>query len=90
MIEKYRSEYKAICVALVTEKKFTLQAAADKMNVPSSSLSDWVQSEKNTPKSPEQIYNQQLEEDILQLTKENLSLKKRCSFLLTENNGRCK
>ena len=85
MIEKYRAEYKAICVDLVKEKKYTLQAAADKMNVPSSSISDWIQSDKKAPQSPDQIYNQQLEEDILELTKENLSLKKRYAFSLMEN-----
>jgi len=76
MIEKYRAEYKAKCVALVTEKKYTLQAAADKMNVPSSSISDWIQSDKKAVKSSDQIHIQQLEEDVSQLTKENLYLKK--------------
>ena len=72
MTEKYRAEFKAECVALVIEKKYTLQAAANEMEVPSSSISDWVQAAKKS----DQMYIQQLEEDVSQLTKENQYLRK--------------
>jgi transposase-like protein len=72
MTEKYRAEFKAECVALVIEKKYTLQAAANEMEVPSSSISGWVQAAKKSDK----MYIQQLEEDVSQLTKENQHLRK--------------